>query len=408
MRRNLFYGWVVVAVGTVVTLVNAGTRTTLGAFLLPIERDTGWSKSEISFAASIGLLLYGLGAPLGGVLMRRLGLRRTTAIGLAIVAVSMFASARAQSVTGLSLWFGLVSGFGSGMIAGPLGATVANRWFVERRGLVTGVFGAATSAGLLAFYPLLTWLAVDRGWRPAASMVGWIVTVSLIPAVWLLRDDPAEVGVKPLGGEPDPPGPAETGVMRKATRTPEFWLLLATFAVCGATSNGLVGQHFIPHAVDHGFTEVVAANWLAVMGAFNFVGVIVSGQLTDRIDPRRLLLTYYSFRGVSLLLLPFIHGRTSIAVFAVLFGLDYIATVPPTIMLCADRFGRRNVGQIYGWVFAGHQLGAAGAAWAAGVIRDTAGRYDSAFLVAGGTAMTAGLAALAISRLQPVPAAVPV
>ncbi|MDH4115757.1 MAG: MFS transporter [Acidimicrobiia bacterium] len=398
MRRRLFYGWVVVAIGTVITIVNAGTRTTLGAFLLPIERDTGWTKADISFAASMGLLLYGLGAPFGGWLMRRFGLRRTTIAALAVSAVSMFMSARSQSLGSLAFWFGLVSGLGSGMIAGPLGATVANRWFVNRRGLVTGIFGAATSAGLLAFYPLLTWMAVANGWRWAASGVGWIVAALLAPAAFLLRDDPADVGLQPLGGEAETVTSPDGPVMGRAIRSPEFWLLFGTFAVCGATSNGLVGQHFIPHAVDHGFTELVAANWLAVMGAFNFVGAIVSGQLTDRIDPRRLLLGYYSFRGVSLFLLPYVHDNASIAVFAILFGLDYIATVPPTIMLCADKFGRRNAGEIYGWVFAGHQFGAAVAAWAAGAVRDGAGAYDPAFVAAGGVAVAAGLMALMIPR----------
>ncbi len=401
MRKRIHYGWIVVAVATAVTTINAGTRSTLGAFLLPIERDTGLSKTQISFAASIGLLLYGLGAPLGGLLMRKYGIRRTTLISLTITTVAMFASARVSSLAGLTFWFGLVSGVGTGMIAGPLGASVANRWFVQRRGLVTGILGAATSAGLLVFYPLLTWMAVTNGWRTASVSLAWMVAVLLAPVAWFMKNDPADVGAEPYGGEStdlvEPPG-SEKGLMSRARRSPEFWLLAGTFGVCGATSNGLVGQHFIPHAVDHGFTELVAANWLAVMGGFNFVGVLLSGHLTDRVDPRKLLLAYYSFRGVSLFFLPFIHDSVSIGIFTILFGLDYIATVPPTIMLCANVFGRRNAGQIYGWVFASHQLGAGAAAWAAGATRDGFGDYGPAFLVAGGVAVMAGFAALVIGR----------
>jgi predicted MFS family arabinose efflux permease len=215
-----------------------------------------------------------------------------------------------------------------------------------------------------------------------------------------MRDDPADVGVVALGASGDvaPSLPPDRGVLGRATRRPEFWLLVATFFVCGATSNGLVGQHFIPHAVDHGFEEVTASSWLAVMGAFNFVGTIASGWLTDRVDPRKLLLGYYGFRGLSLLFLPFVHNSLSIGAFAVLFGLDYIATVPPTIALCDDLFGARNAGVVYGWVFAGHQLGAAGAAWAAGAARDGLGDYNLAFTSAGLVAIGAGIAATMIRR----------
>lgn len=188
--------------------------------------------------------------------------------------------------------------------------------------------------------------------------------------------------------------------MRRALRSPDFWLLAVTFYICNATSNGLVGQHFIPHAVDHGFTQVAAAKALALMGAFNFVGTIASGWLTDRYDPRRLLLIYYSFRGVSLLFLPFIHDTLGVVAFSVLFGLDYIATVPPTIALAADTFGRRNVGVVYGWVFCAHMIGAAVAAWAAGLDRDSFGDYVLAFYLAGAMAVLAGLMALVIRRSQ--------
>ena len=186
--------------------------------------------------------------------------------------------------------------------------------------------------------------------------------------------------------------------MRRAIRTSDFWFLAGTFFVCGATSNGLVGQHFIPHAVDHGFTPVAASTALAVMGVFNFIGTIGSGWLTDRVDPRKLLLVYYGFRGVSLLFLPFVHDVMSIGAFAVLFGLDYIATVPPTVALVADRFGRHNVGIVYGWVFAAHMVGAAIAAWVAGIVREHVGDYAAAFVAAGWIAIVAGLAAMMIRR----------
>ena len=301
----------------------------------------------------------------------------------------------------LTLFFGLLAGLGTGLVASVLGPTVATRWFVRDRGLVTGILGASTSTGQLIFFPLLTALAVTVGWRVGALVLAALALLLVLPVLAWVRNDPADVGVRPLGapeGEIRRTPAPEPGIMRRAVRTGDFWFLAGTFFVCGATSNGLVGQHFIPHAVDHGFTAVAASGALAVMGFFNFIGTIASGWLTDRWDPRKLLLTYYTFRGISLLFLPFVHDTLTIAAFAILFGLDYIATVPPTVALVADRFGQRNVGIVYGWVFAAHMIGAAIAAWVAGVVRDTVGDYAIAFIAAGWIAIVAGFAALAIGR----------
>ena len=398
---RVFYGWVVVAVTTVALIITAGTRAAPGALLVDMERNTSWSTSQLSLAAGLGLVTYGFSGPVAGLLIRRFGMRAVTTASLLGSALAYWLSSRVESIWALCLWFGLVSGMAAGLIASVLAATVANRWFVERRGLVTGLFGASTSAGLLLFFPIFTAVGSSAGWRSAMTIGATVAGLAAIPVWWFMRDSPAQMGLAPHGGSPEPSPVADAGIMRRAIRRPEFWLLAGTFLVCGGTSNGLIGQHFIAHATDHGFGEVAAANWLAVMGVFNFVGTLVSGWLTDRIDPRRLLLAYYSFRGLSLFFLPVIHDNVSIAVFAVLFGLDYIATVPPTIMLCADLFGRRNAGVVYGWVFAAHQLGAAGAAWGAGLVRDAVGSYGWAFSSAGAVAIVAGLAATMIRRPAP-------
>jgi predicted MFS family arabinose efflux permease len=340
--------------------------------------------------------------------MGAIGIRNVTLLSLALTAAALLAAVLVTDLWLLTLTFGLLSGLATGLVASVLGATVANRWFQERRGFVVGLFGASTSAGQLVFFPLLTTLAVGFGWRAGAVVLAGIALVLLIPVVLFLREDPADIGVLPLGADPATPvapaPPPDPGVMRRAVRSIDFWFLASTFFVCGATSNGLIGQHFIAHAVDHGFTQVAAAEALAVMGAFNFVGTIASGWLTDRVDPRKLLLVYYGFRGVSLLFLPFVHDSMGIVVFSVLFGLDYIATVPPTVALCADAFGRRNVGVVYGWVFAAHMFGAAISAWVAGVVRESVGDYAAAFVAAGWIAIIAGFAALAIKRTGPAAA----
>lgn len=401
MRRAFFYGWVVVAVTGVVLVATAGVRSAPGAFLLSMQTEPGWSVASVSFAAAVGLVVFGLAGPLSGWLIARIGIQRMVVVSLVVTAIALLASSLAREIWQLTLLFGLLVGFGTGLVASVLGPTVATRWFIRNRGLVTGIFGASTSAGQLIFLPLLVALAVGVGWRVGAIVLAVISIVLLIPVLLWLRNDPADAGEVPLGAtrtevvaapRPDP------GVMRRAVRTGDFWFLAGTFFVCGATSNGLIGQHFIPHAVDHGFSPGAASGALAVMGLFNFVGTISSGWLTDRFDPRRLLLIYYGFRGLSLLILPTVHDTMGIAAFAVLFGLDYIATVPPTVALCADRFGRHNVAIVYGWVFAAHMFGAAIAAWVAGIVRENVGDYATAFIAAGWIAIVAGLAALAIKR----------
>ncbi|HEV8696801.1 MAG TPA: MFS transporter [Candidatus Limnocylindrales bacterium] len=404
MRRALFYGWVVVAVTAIVVLMTAGVRSAPGAFILTMSAEPGWSTASVSFAAAAGFVVYGFAGPMSGWLMGRIGVRNVALLSLALTGAALLATALVREIWQLTLLFGLLSGLGTGLVASVLGPTVATRWFVKDRGLVVGIFGASTSAGQLVFFPFLTALSVTVGWRLGAVVLGALALVLVVPVLIWLRNDPADVGVRPRGateGAIAHVRPPDRGVMRRAIRTSDFWFLAGTFFVCGAPSNGLVGQHFIPHAVDHGFTPVAASTALAVMGVFNFVGTIASGWLTDRVDPRRLLLVYYGFRGVSLLFLPFVHDTMTIAAFAILFGLDYIATVPPTVALVADRFGRHNVGVVYGWVFASHMVGAAVAAWVAGIVRENVGDYAAAFVAAGWIAIVAGFAALAIRRKGP-------
>jgi MFS family permease len=407
VRSRIFYGWVVVAVAAIVVLVTAGVRSAPGAFLLSMTDEHGWSTASVSFAAAAGLVVYGLAGPLSGSLMGRLGVRRVVILSLLTTGIALVISSLVTEIWQLTLTFGLLAGLGTGLVASVLGPTVAARWFVRDRGLVTGIFGASSSAGQLLFIPLLTGIAIVFDWRLAALALAVLAVALIAPVVAFVRNDPSEVDARPLGaadGPIRPPPPPDAGIMRRAVRTPDFWFLAGTFFVCGATSNGLVGQHFIPHAVEHGFTQAAAASALALMGIFNFIGTIASGWLTDRYDPRKLLLIYYTFRGVSLLFLPFVHDTMTIGAFAILFGLDYIATVPPTVALAADRFGAHNVGVVYGWVFAAHMLGAAIAAWVAGVVRESVGDYAAAFVAAGWIAIVAGFAALMIRRTEQAPA----
>ena len=403
-RSRPWFGWIVLAVATLVVLIGAGTRAAPGALLLGIQADTGWSTGEVALAGAAGLLLLGLGGPASGILIDRFGVRRVAVAALILTAAGMIGAALSRELWQLVLTFGLVSGFGAGLVSSSLGPVVANRWFVRGRGLVVGVFGASTSAGQLIFFPLLTAVAVSASWRAATWLLAGLLALAAVLAAILVRERPSDVGERAWGATADDTAVAERadrGIVRRALRRPEFWLLSGTFFICGATSNGVVGQHFIAHAVDHGFTPVEASGALAVMGFFNFVGTLASGWLTDRVDPRRLLLGFYVFRGLSLLYLPQVHSSLDIVGFAVLFGLDYIATVPPTVALVADTFGRRNVGIVYGWVYFAHMVGAAIAAEVAGIVRDNVGSYALAFFAAGWIAVAAGVAALVIRRNRP-------
>ena len=408
--RPFRYGWIVLAIAAFTVIVAAGTRATPGALLLSIRDDTGWSTAEIALAGAAGLLLLGMAGPVSGLLIDRFGVRKVALLALATTAIGFVGTAFATEIWHLVILFGLVSGFGAGLIGSSMGPVIVNRWFVRGRGVVMGVFGASSSAGQLIFFPVLTAIAVGAGWRQAAALMAGLLVLAMLPVALLLVERPSDVGERARGATDATPAElarADRGIMRRAIRTSEFWLLAATFFVCGATSNGVVGQHFIANAVDQGFTAVTASAALALMGAFNFIGTIASGWLTDRIDPRRLLLVYYGFRGLSLLFLPAVTDTFGIVGWAVLFGLDYIATVPPTVMLVADTFGRRNVGIIYGWIYFAHMLGGAILAEAAGLIRDADGRYTTAFVMAGWMAVAAALAALVIRRGPPVPVPMP-
>jgi len=409
-RRRIHPAWVVAAVAFLALVGAAGFRAAPGALMVPLGDEFGWSTSVMSAAVSINLLLYGLTSPFAAALMDRFGLRQVVAAALSLVALGAGGSVFMTASWQLLVFWGVLIGLGTGSMALVFAATIANRWFHQRRGLVMGVLTAGSAAGQLVFLPVVAYLAEEVGWRAASLVVAGGALV-VVPIVWLvLRDHPGERGVLPYGADDSylAPVAVQGGAARRAVeglvfaaRHRAFWALAAAFAICGATTNGLIGIHFIPSAHDHGMSGTTAAGLLAAVGVFDIVGTIASGWLTDKLDPRMLLVVYYLFRGVGLLLLPQLLAATvhpSMVLFIVVYGLDWVATVPPTAALCREIFADRGT-IVFGWVFASHQIGAALAALAAGIVRDTSGSYTYAWL--GGGALCAMAAWLSVLARQP-------
>ncbi len=436
-RRTLHRAWWVAAAVLLALVSAAGFRSSTGALLESLEAEFGWSRTTTSGAVTANLVIFGLTAPFAAALMDRFGIRRVLTVALVLVALGSGLTTVMTAPWQLwVLWGGFV-GLGTGAMALVLGSVVANRWFATRRGLVTGLFSAASSTGQLVFLPAIAALAHHPGWRVAALLIAG-AALAIVPLVLLaVADHPADVGAQPYGApEPapsaaQPPTPAAGAVvpagphtavrsgvdsaapqrrspaavalseLRLASPSLAFWVLMATFFVCGWSTNGLIGTHFIPAAHDHGMPPTTAAWLLALIGIFDIAGTIASGWLTDRVDPRLLLLAYYVLRGLSLLIVPVVLGPSvepPLFLFIVFYGLDWVATVPPTMALCRRHFGLARSSVVFGWVFASHMVGAGIAASYAGWVRQSHGDYGQAWLTAGALCLVAGFACLAIPR----------
>jgi len=407
------YAFVVAGVIFLALLAAAGVRAAPGVLILPLGKAFGWSRDTISLSAALGIFLYGMVGPFAAALMQAVGVRRTLVGALVLMTVSISASAWMTQPWHLMVTWGLFSGIGSGCVAIVLGATVVNRWFVTHRGLMMGLLTASTATGTLAFLPALAAIAEHGGWRPVVWTVATGCAVLIPLAWWLLPERPSDIGLRPYGATEDEVDTAPRrnllaialGTLATATKQRTFWFLFATFFICGFTTNGLIGTHFIAMCGDHGIPEVRAAGLLAMMGAFDLIGTTLSGWLTDRYDPRKLLFVYYGLRGLSLIWLPYSDfSFASLSLFGMFYGLDWIATVPPTLRLATEAFGDRDAPVVFGWVAAGHQIGAASAAFFAGALRTQSGDYLQPFVVAGVTGLIAAGLALMIGRrpqLQP-------
>ena len=421
MAIRIHRAWWVAAVTFLVLIASAAFRSSFGVMIVPFEDEFGWSRSATSLAVSVNLVFYGLTAPFATALMERFGIARIAAGAMALIAIGTGLTVFMNQSWQLVLLWGVVVGLGTGSTALVFGALIANRWFAHRRGLVLGILGTAFATGQLIFLPIISRSIESFGWRSASIAIAGMCALTIPLVLLVIRDRPSDVGLRPYGatGEPTPEElatntthsgwrAASTALttLRAAARTPAFWLLAGTFFVCGWTTNGIISTHFVPAMHDHGMGATTAAGMLAIVGVFDIIGTIGSGWLTDRMNPRFLLLIYYGLRGVALITLPLIlgpHVEPPLVVVMILFGLDWVATVPPTATLCRQIYGVDAGAVVFGWVFAAHMIGAAVAAEASGAIRAATGDYFGAWLLAGALAMTAGVACLAIPRAPAVP-----
>lgn len=409
--RKPHYAWIILAITFVVLLTSAAIRATPGVLIVPFEHEFGWSRATISVAISTNLLLYGLMGPFAAGVINRYGPRRVMAASIFLIGLATLATVGMSQPWHLMALWGVGVGIGTGMVAVVMGATVVQRWFYLHRGLALGLLTASSATGQLVFLPLMAKVVVSSGWRWAVVLISVVALLVAPIALWIMRDRPTDKGLRPYGipdneAVPPPvsgnPIVAALSALRMASRRREFWILSGSFFVCGASTNGLIGTHLIPACMDHGIPEVQAAGLLALMGIFDLVGTTGSGWLSDRFDNRLLLLAYYGLRGLSLLYLPygFVSEGHGLSVFAVFYGLDWIATVPPTVALTRQAFGAERASLVFGWIMAAHQVGAALSASLAGVLRTTEGNYDHAFLFAGVLCMISAVAVLFATKRQ--------
>ena len=413
MTKRIHPAWVVAGITFLTLIASAGTRSAPSVLIVPLEESFGWGRDEISLAIAVNVLLFGLVAPFAAALMERFGIKKVVMTALSVVGTGSALTIFIQKPWQLVALWGVVVGIGTGSMALVFAASIANRWFVKSRGLVIGGLTAATATGQLIFLPGLSTLATNIGWQSVSIAVSLSCFV-MVPIIGLfMYERPSSAGVTPYGAPSDWVEPIQNkqnagrvaiDSLKQAMKVRNFWYLAGSFFVCGLSTNGLIGTHFIPAAHDHGMMEVAAASLLALVGVFDVIGTLLSGWLTDRIDPKKLLFFYYLLRGVSLFLLPSILFSTihpSTLVFVIFYGLDWVATVPPTILLCRTVLGPERATVVYGWVFAAHQIGGSIAALGAGIARVKFGDYSVAFYISGFLCVITAMAVLKITNTKP-------
>ncbi|MBO8178586.1 MAG: MFS transporter [Bacillus sp. (in: Bacteria)] len=409
--NRIHYSWIILII-TFFSIIVAGiVRSSSGVFIVPFENEFGWDRSVISLAFAISLFLYGISGPFMAALIEAFGLKKMMMAAMVTLLTGIVLTFFMQQSWHLILIWGIIIGLGSGLFLTVLSPYVANRWFEKRRGLAVGILTASTATGQLILLPVLAIVIENYSWRWAIGLILLLSIIMLVIILLFMKNSPREVGIFPYGLEEEP---KETTVVQKknpiviafqslfeAVKVKEFWLLAGSFFICGLSTSGLIGTHFVSYCISYGIPVVTAASLLSFMGIFDLIGTTISGWLSDRLDNRWLLFWYYGLRGASLVLLTYALKEGSIillVIFSVFYGLDWIATVPPTISISRQVFGIEKSGIIYGWIFASHQAGAAVAAYGGGLIYKIFNSYTWAFFLAGIFCLLASLFVIIIKK----------
>lgn len=412
--KRIHYSWVILSI-TFFSIISAGiVRSSSGVFIVPFENEFGWDRSMISFAFATSLFLYGISGPFMAALIESIGLKKMMISAMLTLVVGVLLTYIMEKPWQLIFIWGIIIGLGSGLFLTVLSPYVANRWFEKRRGLAVGILTAATATGQLILLPILAIILETHSWRWAISLILILSLVMLIVILLFMKNSPVEMGILPYGQDKEKvatyirhstsrKNPISTAfqALFEAVKVKEFWLLSGSFFICGLSTSGLIGTHFISYCIGFGFTAVAAASLLSFMGIFDLIGTTLSGWLSDRFDNRWLLFWYYALRGASLVFLPFAlsdGSMTFLIIFSIFYGLDWIATVPPTINISRQVFGMEKSVVIYGWIFAAHQAGSAVAAGGAGIIYSLFNSYTWAFVLAGVFCVLASLFVIVIKK----------
>ena len=404
------YAWITLGVVFFAMLAGVGVRAAPGVMIVPLQQAFGWDVSTISGAVSLNIILMGATGPFLTGLMQVIGLKRTMVGCLTILMAGTALSTFMNQPWQLFLTWGLMVGIGSGAGAVGFAGAVANRWFIHRAGLAMGLLTSANAAGQLIFLPVLSLLVQHFGWQGISICLTAAIAVVIPVVMLLLPESPAAIGLPAYGGTSVVPLPVFSGgnpfavafgALARASKSMDFWLLCLTFGICGFSTNGLINTHLIAYCADNGISQMNGASILAVIGMFSLIGSAASGWMCDRYSPRVLLFWYYGLRGLSLVIMPFTSfDSLSLSVFAVFYGLDWVATGPATFALTNEVFGRRDAPVIVSWIFAAHQVGGAMAAFGAGAVRSLSGSYLMAFIASGLACLMASILVLRVTRRE--------
>ncbi|MEE6449975.1 MFS transporter [Gottfriedia acidiceleris] len=406
---KIHYSWIILIVTFLSVIIAAVTNTMSGVMMIPFEKEFGWSRASISGAFAICITLVGFSGPFIAGLYQKFSVRKVLLVGMGTLLAAILLTTIMTQIWHLFIIWGIIIGLSAGAFLTVLNAYVATTWFEKKRGLALGLLTSSSAAGQLVFLPLMAYIVENYSWRNAVLTI-FSFGVLIYVLLWVfMKNDPADVGALPLGAEKSNqkqanninPVKAAFAGLKLGAKSKVFWLLAGSFFVCGFSTSGLIGTHFISLCIDYGYKEVTAASILAFMGIFNIIGTTLSGYISDRFDNRWLLFWYYGLRGLSLLILPFALSTNSIiylSAFAIFYGMDWIATVPPTIKLATDHFGKEKVGVIYGWIYTAHQLGAGAAAYGGGIVYSWLNAYQSIFIAAGIFCLVATLFVLNIKK----------